>query len=277
MILPSIFQYALFLAIVIACGKPVGLYLFRVFNSEKTLLDPVLLPAERFVYRAAGIDPQSEMDWKQYTLAFILFGVFGTVFLFVILLAQRLLPWFDAEHLTTPMTIDLALNTAISFATTTTWQAYGGETTMSYASQMLGLTAQNFLAGAAGLAVGIAFMRGLAREKTTGLGNFWVDLTRATLWVLLPLSIVVSVFLVWQGVPMHFNPYTGASTVEGNAQLIAQGPIAALETIKNLGTNPGDDTPTFAVLLTGTILILVGLRYLPVLALGPLSSILTTT
>ena len=235
----SIFQYALFLAIVIACVKPVGLYLFGVFNGGKTLLDPILLPVERFIYRVGGIDPDTQMDWKQYTLAFILFGALGTALLFAILMLQRFGPWFDAAHQNTPMTIDLALNTAISFATTTTWQAYGGETTVSYFSQIVGLTAQNFLAGAAGLAVGVAFMRGLAREKTDGLGNFWVDLTRSILWVLLPLSLLGGVLLIWQGVPMNLNPYTSATGLEGHAQSIAQGPIAALETIKNLGTNGG--------------------------------------
>jgi K+-transporting ATPase ATPase A chain len=237
--LPNVFQYALFLVIVIVCVKPVGIYLFRVFNGQKTLLDPVLLPIERWVYRASGIDPQNEMDWKQYTLAFIIFGLFGTGLLFVILLLQRWLPWYAAAYQTTPMTTDLALNTAVSFSTTTTWQAYGGETTMSYFSQMAGLAAQNFLAGAAGLAVGIAFMRSLARQQTKKLGNFWVDLIRAILWVLLPLSLLGGIILVWQGVPMNFNPYTQATTVEGNPQIIAQGPVAALETIKNLGTNGG--------------------------------------
>ncbi len=239
MTVPNLGQYALFVVFVIACVKPVGLYLVRVFNRDKTPLDPVLLPIERLFYRAAGIDPQSEMNWKEYAFAFAIFGVFGTVLLSALLLFQRSLPWFDPGHQSTPMTFDLALNTAISFATTTTWQAYGGETTMSYFSQMVGLAAQNFMAGAAGLAVGIAFIRGLAREKTMGLGNFWVDLTRAMLWVLLPLSVAGGVFLIWQGVPMNFNPYTNATTLEGAAQVIAQGPVAALESIKNLGTNGG--------------------------------------
>ena len=236
---PNLGQYTLFLALVIICVKPVGLYLLRVFDRDKTLLDPLLLPMERLFYRAAGIDPQSEMNWKEYAFAFAIFGVFGTVLLSALLLFQRSLPWFDPANQTTPMTFDLALNTAISFATTTTWQAYGGETTMSYFSQMVGLAAQNFMAGAAGLAVGVAFIRGLAREKTAGLGNFWVDLTRAMLWVLLPLSVAGGVFLIWQGVPMNFSPYTNVTTLQGAAQIIAQGPVAAMETIKNLGTNGG--------------------------------------
>jgi K+-transporting ATPase ATPase A chain len=141
--------------------------------------------------------------------------------------------------MTSPVTPDLAMNTAVSFSTTTTWQAYGGETTMSYFSQLVGLTAQNFLAGASGLAVGVAFIRGLARERTNKLGNFWVDLVRALLWVLLPLSLLGAVVLIWQGVPMNFAPYTNAITIEHGRQTIAQGPVAALESIKNLGTNGG--------------------------------------
>ena len=235
----NLLQYAVFLLIVIACVKPVGTYLHRVFAGERTLLDPILRPVEQVLYRAAGVDPGSDMDWKQYTLAFILFGALGTALLFAILMVQSFLPWFDPANQSTPMTLDLALNTAVSFATTTTWQAYAGESTMSYFSQIVGLTAQNFLAGAAGLAVGIAFIRGLARQNTEGLGNFWVDVTRAILWVLLPLSILGGILLLWQGVPMNFDPYTRINTIEGSAQLIAQGPVAALESIKNLGTNGG--------------------------------------
>jgi K+-transporting ATPase ATPase A chain len=236
---PDWAQYALFLIIVVLCVKPVGLYLFRVFDGQKTLLDPALRPIERFIYQVCGVDPESEMDWKQYAIAFTAFGLLGAALLFALLMAQPFLPWFDPAHQTTPMTVDLALNTAISFATTTTWQAYSGETTMSYFSQMAGLAAQNFLAGAAGLAVGIAFIRGLARTHTDQLGNFWVDLTRGTLWVLLPASFVGGLLLVWQGVPMNFAPYTDATTLEGAAQSIAQGPVAALESIKNVGTNGG--------------------------------------
>lgn len=232
-------QYALFITIVAACVRPVGTYLDRVFAGEATPLDPLLRPAERWLYRLAGIDPAAEMDWKAYALAFGAFSLVGTVLLFVILMLQSLGPWFDPVNQNTPMTVDLALNTAISFATTTTWQAYGGETTMSYFSQVVGLAAQNFLAGAGGLAVGIAFIRGVARSETPLLGNFWVDVTRATLWVLLPLSLVGGVLLIWQGVPMNLAPYTPAHGLDGGTQLIAQGPVAALEAIKNLGTNGG--------------------------------------
>ena len=154
------------------------------------------------------------MDWKRYSLAFGIFGLVNIVLLYLALRAQAFFPWFFPKVMTTPMTQDLAANTAVSFATTTTWQAYAGETTMSYLSQLL-LAGQNFLAGAAGLAVGIAFIRGYARERATQLGNFWVDLVRAVLWVLLPLSLIGSVFLVAQGVPMNFLPYAIVHTLEG--------------------------------------------------------------
>jgi K+-transporting ATPase ATPase A chain len=179
------------------------------------------------------------MTFGQYATCFLLFGMFGTFLLYAILRIQRFLPWFFPAYHTTRLTPDLSLNTAISFSTTTTWQAYGGENTMSYFSQMAGLCAQNFLAGAAGLAVGIAFIRGLARQVSDTLGNFWVDLVRGLLWVLLPGALLGALLLVWQGVPMNFHPYAVVNTVEGGKQVIPQGPVAALEIIKNLGTNGG--------------------------------------
>jgi len=233
-------EYAIFLVLVVSLVKPVGLYLSRVFERQSTFLDQVSCPVERMLYRAFGIDPEREMSAPVYLLCFILFTVFGTILLFAVLLLQAWLPGGPHErYLTTPMTVDLAANTAVSFATTTTWQAYGGETTLRYLAQVLGLAAQNFLAGAAGLAVGIAFIRGFAREKSATIGNFWFDLVRATLWVLLPLSLVGSLALVWQGVPLNLAPYTEAHTLGGPLQSIAQGPVAALEFIKNLGTNGG--------------------------------------
>jgi K+-transporting ATPase ATPase A chain len=235
----SLLQYGLFLLVVIALWKPLGGYMARVFEGQRTWLDALLRPIERAIYRLTGVDAQAEMSWTQYAISFILFSGVGTVLLFIILRLQRVLPWFDPGYLTTPLTPDLAMNTAISFSTTTTWQAYAGESTMSYVSQLVGLAAQNFLAGAAGLAVGVAFIRGLARERTETLGNFWVDLVRALLWILLPLSVVGSLLLVWQGVPLNFHAYTKATTLEGGSQIIAQGPVAALEFIKNLGTNGG--------------------------------------
>ena len=229
---------AVFLLIVVLLVKPVGAYLERVFERRPTFLDPVCLPAERLLHWLLRVDPEREMDWKHYSLAFILFGLVNTVTLYFLLRWQAWLPWFFPGMMTTPMTPDLAANTAVSFMTTTTWQAYAGETTLSYFSQLL-LVGQNFLGGAAGLAVGIAFVRGYARERTTGLGNFWVDLVRALLWVLLPVSVVGAVFLIAQGVPMNFLPYTVVHTVVGDVQTVAQGPVAALEFIKNLGTNGG--------------------------------------
>jgi K+-transporting ATPase ATPase A chain len=231
-------QTGLFVIVIGLLVKPVGAYLERVFERRRTFLDSILLPVERVIHRFVGIDCLREMDWKQYSLAFGIFGLVNIVLLYLALRAQAFFPWFFPKVMITPMTPDLAASTAVSFATTTTWQAYAGETTMSYFSQLL-LAGQNFLAGAAGLAVGVAFIRGYAREKTTGLGNFWVDLTRAVLWVLLPISIVGSFFLIAQRVPMNFRPYTVAHTLEGATQMIAQGPVAALEFIKNLGTNGG--------------------------------------
>jgi potassium-transporting ATPase potassium-binding subunit len=239
MSLTALVQYAAFLLAVTLLVKPVGRYMARVFRGEKTLLDPILCPLERMLYRLTGVRPKVEMRWQEYACAFVVFGMVGTLLLYAILRFQRFLPWFYPSYMTTPMTPDLAMNTAVSFATTTTWQAYGGETTLSYFSQIVGLTVQNFLAGAAGLAVGVAFIRGLARDRAETIGNFWVDLVRSILWVLLPLSIVGALVLVWQGVPMNFHPYTQATAVEAQRQTIAQGPVAALEIIKNLGTNGG--------------------------------------
>ena len=232
-------QYLLFLVIVTVCVKPLGGYLQRVFERRKTALDRLCLPAERWIYCLAGIDPSVEMDAAQYAIAFIVFGLIGTLLLYAILRFQHFLPWFFPAYQTTPLSPDLAFNTALSFSTTTTWQAYAGENTMSYFSQMVGLCTQNFLAGAAGLAIGIAFIRGLARESCATLGNFWVDLTRSLLWILLPGALIGSLLLVWQGVPMNFHHYEVASTLEGSRQFIPQGPVAALEIIKNLGTNGG--------------------------------------
>jgi K+-transporting ATPase ATPase A chain len=234
-------QYGVFLLIVGLLVRPVGSYLARVFSGDRTWLDPPLRPLERAIYRLAGVDPATEMDWKRYAGCFVAFGLGGTLLLYVVLRLQPLLHTFDPAYRPGPLAPDLAMNTAISFATTTTWQAYGGETTMSYFSQVFGLTAQNFLAGAAGLAVGIAFIRGLARQRTSRLGNFWVDLTRATLWVLLPLAIVGTLVLVWQGVPLNFAPYAKAAVLQARVteQVIAMGPVAVLEPIKNLGANGG--------------------------------------
>jgi len=237
--LHNLIQYVLFIVIVTALVKPLGGYMARVFSGKRTLLDRLCLPIERLLYRLAGIDPTREMNFKQYSICFVLFGMTCTLLLYAILRLQRFLPWFYPEYHTSPISPDLAMNIAISFSTTTTWQAYSGESTLSYFSQVVGLCAQNFLAAGAGLAVGVAFIRGLAREASETIGNFWVDLTRALLWVLLPGALVGALLLVAQGVPMNFHPYAVATTVEGAKQVIPQGPVAALEIIKNLGTNGG--------------------------------------
>jgi len=235
----SAIQYVLFVAVVTILMKPLGGYMERVFSRKWTVLDRFCLPFERLIYRITAVDPNVEMTGKEYATCFVLFGFAGTLLLYGILRVQQFLPWFFPQCHTTPLSPDLALNTAISFSTTTTWQAYAGENTMSYFSQMVGLCAQNFLAGAAGLAVGVAFIRGLARQLSGTLGNFWVDLTRALLWILLPGALLGALLLVWQGVPMNFRPYAVATTVDGAQRVIPQGPVAALEIIKNLGTNGG--------------------------------------
>lgn len=232
-------QYAVFIAVVTALVRPIGGYLERVFSGAPTALDRVVLPLERVIYRLTRVDCRAEMTAAEYSLAFVLFGLAGTVLLYGILRLQRFLPWFFPEFHTTPLSPGLSFNTAVSFSTTTTWQAYAGESTMTYVSQMVGLCAQNFLAAAAGLAVGIAFIRGFSREHSSTIGNFWVDLTRGLLWVLLPGALIGAVVLVWQGVPMNFRPYTAVVPVDSGHQVIAQGPVAALEIIKNLGTNGG--------------------------------------
>jgi potassium-transporting ATPase potassium-binding subunit len=233
-------EYAIFLAIVLALAHPLGSYLTHVCERRRTFLDPLLNPVEALLYRLLGVRAEQEMSAATYAGCFLLFGAGCAVLLFLILVLQSALPGGPSNtYLTTPMTADLAANTAVSFTTTTTWQAYAGESTLRYLSQLVGLVAQNFLAAAGGLAVGFAFIRGFARQSAATIGNFWVDLVRSLLWVLLPLSLIGSVALVWQGVPLNLSPYTQVHTLEDRSQVIAQGPVAALEFIKNLGTNGG--------------------------------------
>jgi potassium-transporting ATPase potassium-binding subunit len=233
-------EYTAFLAVVLALARPAGLYLARVCLGDRTVLDPAVAPLERLFYRVLSVHPEQEMTAGLYTLCFLLFGAVSMLALFLLLLLQRSMPGGPADaFLTTPMTADLAANAAVSFATGTTWQAFAGESTLRYLVQLIGLVAQNFMAGGAGLAVGFAFIRGMARERSSTIGNFWVDLIRSVLFVLLPLALIGSLFLMWQGVPLNLAPYTQAHTLEGSAQIIAQGPVAALEFIKNLGTNGG--------------------------------------
>jgi potassium-transporting ATPase potassium-binding subunit len=230
-------QIAIFCLAILVCVKPLGAYMARLFDGERTWLSPLLAPIERGIYRLCGIDPAEEQHWTRYTVAMLVFSLAGFVLLYAMQRLQLFLP-YNPQHLGA-VGPDLAFNTSVSFVTNTNWQAYAGETTMSYLVQMLGLTAHNFLSAATGIALAIALIRGFARRSSQALGNFWVDLTRATLYVLLPLAVIVALALVWQGVPQNFGSYTNAVTLEGAKQLIAQGPVASQEAIKMLGTNGG--------------------------------------
>jgi K+-transporting ATPase ATPase A chain len=226
----------LFLALLIAV-KPLGLYMAKVFSGERTFLSPVLAPVERGFYAIAGVDPKKEQGWLAYTFAMLSFSAAGFVLLYAILRLQQYLPLNPQGF--AGLAPDLAFNTAASFLTNTNWQAYGGETTVSNFSQMLGLTVQNFVSAAVGIAIAIAFTRAFVRSSATTLGNFWVDLTRATLFVLLPITIVVALAFVALGMPQTLLASAAATTLEGANQTIAMGPIASQEAIKQLGTNGG--------------------------------------
>jgi len=230
-------QIALFCAVVLALVKPLGFYMTRVFSGERTLLSPVLGPVERGLYRVAGLDARQEQTWLGYAGALVAFHVLGFLLLYAILRLQALLPLNPAGQ--GEVAPDLAFNTSTSFITNTNWQSYGGETTLSYLSQMLGLTHQNFLSAATGIAVAVAMIRGFSRASSRTLGSFWVDVTRATLYVLLPLCVVYALFLVWQGIPQTLGASVDATTLEGAKQSIALGPVASQVAIKMLGTNGG--------------------------------------
>ena len=233
----GVIQIVLYVAVLAALTKPIGAYMARVFSGERTLLDPLLLPIERLVYRACGVDPKREMRWTSYTLALLAFSLVCTLILYMMLRLQGYLPW-NPQHAPN-MSTDLAFNTAASFVTNTNWQAYAGETAASYLAQMAGLAWQNFISAAVGLAVAIALMRGMVRHSVQEIGNFWVDLTRSILWVLLPLSIIFTLLLVSQGVIQSLSPAVTATTIEGARQVIPQGPVASQEAIKMLGINGG--------------------------------------
>ncbi len=232
-------QYGFFLLLLVWLRRPLGAYMHRVFVGEGTPLDRFLKPLERFFYGCAGVDPRHPMSWREYARCWLGFSLVGTLLLYVVERCQQFGPWFYAKFMATPLTADLAMNTALSFSTTTTWQAYAGETTMSYLTQAVGLTAQGFLAGASGLAAGIAFMRGLGPEPRKDLGNFWFDLVRSLLWILLPAAILSSLLLVWQGTPQNFSPYQTCQGLEGGQQVLAQGPVASFSAVMYLGTNGG--------------------------------------
>jgi K+-transporting ATPase ATPase A chain len=229
-------QIAVFAALTTALVKPLGLYITRCIDGTSGLVR-ALAPLERGFFRLAGVDPAKEQSWVQYAVAILWFHLFGIVALYALQRAQGVLPFnpqqFDAVE------PDLALNTAISFATNTSWQSYGGETTLSYLSQMAGITVQSFLSGATGVAVAIALVRGFARHAATTIGNFWVDVTRITLYVMLPIAVVVALFLVWQGVPQTLASYVTAAPLQGGEQLIARGPVASQMAIKLLSGDGG--------------------------------------
>lgn len=230
-------QIALYCAIIIAVTRPLGGFMTRIFTGERTWLSLPLGPLERGFYRLAGVDERAEQHWLTYAVSMLLFNLAGAAFLYAILRVQDVLP-LNPQGLPA-LPAELAFNTAISFVTNTNWQSYGGETTMSYLSQMAGLTVQNFLSAATGIALALALVRGFARKSAKTIGNFWVDMTRATLYVLLPISLLAALFFIWQGVPQNLDAYTVATTVEGAQQTIAQGPVASQLAIKMLGTNGG--------------------------------------
>ena len=231
------FQIALFCAVIIVLVKPFGGYITRVFAGERTLLSPVLGPVERGFYRLGGVDERSEQNWVAYAVSMLLFSLVGFASLYALMRLQAVLPFNPAGQ--SAVEEGLAFNTAMSFNTNTNWQSYVPETTMSYLVQMAGLTVHNFVSAATGIALALALVRGFARRSAQGIGNFWVDLTRCTLYILLPISIVVGLFFVWQGMPQNLGAYTEATTLEGARQVIAQGPVASQEVIKMLGTNGG--------------------------------------
>ena len=234
----SLLQIVLFMGILLLTAKPLGSYMAKVYQGESTFLDRVLGPVERFIYRISGIDPKIEMDWKVYAIAMLTFNVFGLFFVYALQRLQGVLP-LNPQGLGA-VSADSSWNTAVSFASNTNWQGYGGEVTMSYLMQMLGLSVQNFVSAAAGMAVLVAFIRGIVRHTTKSIGNFWVDLTRSTLYILLPLSIVLALALVSQGVVQTFSEYKTVNGLQTSAeQNLPLGPAASQIAIKQLGTNGG--------------------------------------
>jgi potassium-transporting ATPase potassium-binding subunit len=230
-------QIILFCAIIVALVKPLGWYMTRVFNGERTFLSPILRPVEVALYWIGGVDEKREQHWVTYTVAMLFFHVGGFLILYALMRLQAVLPFNPAEQ--SSVAEDLSFNTAISFITNTNWQNYGGESTMSYLVQMLGLTHQNFLSAATGIALAVALIRGFSRSSMRTIGNFWVDVTRTTLYVLLPICVLYTIFLVWQGIPQTLGAYVEATTLEGGKQTIAVGPVASQVAIKMLGTNGG--------------------------------------
>ena len=234
----DVLQILALLSLVTFIVKPFGRYMTKVYQGERTLLSPVLAPMERVLCRTTGIDENAEMNWKQYALSMLVFNGVGLVVLFSILLLQGYLPLNPQKF--SGFSWHLALNTAVSFVTNTNWQAYSGEAAASYFTQAIGLTVQNFVSAATGMAIVIAFIRGLARRTAETIGNFWVDLTRSVLYILLPIAFLAALLLVSQGVIQNFSPYKTVQMVEtGKVQTLPMGPVASQEAIKELGTNGG--------------------------------------
>jgi K+-transporting ATPase ATPase A chain len=237
MTLSGLVQIALYFVILTALVVPLGRFMARAFEGERTFLSPVFRPVEAVLYRAAGVDETREQHWLTYTVAMLLFNAAGFLLAYALQRFQAALP-LNPEGMSA-VAPDLAFNTAVSFASNTNWQNYGGESTMSYLTQMAALTTQNFVSAATGIALAIALTRAFSRASGRTVGNFWVDLTRCTLYVLLPLAFIGALFLVWQGVPQNVGPYVDATTLEGATQTISQGPAASQIAIKQLGTNGG--------------------------------------
>ena len=243
-------QFAIYSVILLAMVRPVGIYLARVVEGERTWLDPVLRPCERLIYKLCAINAEQEMNWRQYAYALLGFSAVTMVFTYVIERLQYYLPW-NPQHLP-GVGPDLAFNTAASFTTNTNWQFYSGESTMSYLTQMMGLATHNFWSAAAGIVVAIVFIRGIKRTTSATIGNFWVDMTRTMLYILAPICVVFALLLVWQGVPQNFHAYTAAHTLENPSQVqtIAQGPVASQEAIKNWAPTAADSSTPTAPILT---------------------------
>ncbi len=235
----GVLQIAIFFGLILICAKPLGAFMARVFEGQRTFLHPVLRWLEVLTYKVAGIREDVEQCWTQYTAALLSFSLFGFLLTYLLQRAQGFLPLNPQHFGAGNVAPDLAFNTATSFVTNTNWQAYSGESTLSYFVQMAALTVQNFASAAAGIAIAVALIRGFARQEKRTIGNFWVDVTRATVYVLLPISVIAAFLFVSQGVIQNLSPYTDVATVEGAKQTIAQGPVASQEAIKQLGTNGG--------------------------------------
>src|SRR6201998_1715331 len=244
MTLLGIAQIVIFFVLLVAITKPVGSFMYRVFEGKRTFLHPIFRPLERLIYWLGGVREEEEQSWIRYSASMISLSVFSFLFVYLLQRLQGHLPLNpmhfstpQAPQSATPMTPDLAFNTAVSFMTNTNWQAYSPDTTVSYFTNMVALAVQNFVSAAVGIAVAVAMVRGFARHTAKTIGNFWVDVTRCTLYILLPICILATLFFVWQGSIQNFKGPTTVTTLEGTPQTIEQGPVASQIAIKMLGTN----------------------------------------